>query len=230
MPKLTYCGHSCVLVESSRGNVIIDPFLTGNPKASHKPEDIPELSAVLITHGHADHLGDGVALARRDGAPVVATFELATLCQQQGAEAVPMNIGGVAEFAWGKVRLVQALHSSSVQVGDSFVYAGMPTGMLYTAEGKTLYHLGDTDIFSDMALIGRRNAPIDVALIPIGDHFTAGVVDAVEACKMIQPKVAIPIHFGTFPPIERDPQEFARQVADLGGKAVVLNPGESYEY
>ena len=230
MPKLTFCGHACVLVESKQGNVIIDPFLTGNPMASHTMEEIPQLSAVIVTHGHADHLGDSVPLAKKHGAPVVATFELACYCQNQGAGAMPMNIGGSCTLVCGKIKLVQAWHSSSIQVGDDFLYAGMPAGVLYTTDGKTVYHPGDTALFSDLALIGKQNAPIDVALFPIGDHFTMGIDEAVEAFKMIQPKVAIPMHNNTFPPIECDPQEFASKVTEAGGKAVVLKPGESYEY
>lgn len=230
MPKLTYCGHSCALVESSAGNVVIDPFLTGNPLASHTPEQVPKLDAVLLTHGHADHLGDSVALAKRDGAPVVATYELATYCRTQGTEAVPMNIGGRVELPCGRVKLVQAWHSSSFQEGDDFVYTGMPTGIVYTVEGKTLYHLGDTGLFSDLELIGKWNGPIDVALVPIGDHFTMGIDEAVEASRLVGAKTVVPIHYNTFPPIECDPQEFADKVAKVGGKATVLKPGDSLEY
>jgi len=230
MPKFTYCGHSCALVESSAGNVIIDPFLTGNPLASHKPEDIPPLGAVLLTHGHADHLGDAVDLAKKNGAPVVGTYELATYCQTQGTDAVPMNIGGATELACGRIKLVQAWHSSSFQVGNDFIYTGMPTGILHRIEGKTLYHLGDSGLFSDLELIGKWNAPIDVALVPIGDHFTMGIDEAVEASRLVGATTVVPIHYNTFPPIECDPNEFAKKVAKAGGKAVVLKPGESLEY
>jgi L-ascorbate metabolism protein UlaG (beta-lactamase superfamily) len=230
MPKLTFCGHSCALVESSACNVIIDPFLTGNPTASHQPEDIPPLAAVLLTHGHGDHVGDGIHLAKRNRATVVATYELATYCESEGCEAISMNVGGAADLSFGRVKLVQAWHSSSFQVGDRFIYMGMPTGILYSVEGKTLYHLGDTGLFSDLELIGKWNGPIDVALIPIGDHYTMGIDEAVEASRLVGAKTVVPIHYNTFPPIECDPTEFADKVAKAGGKAVVLKPGESMEY
>jgi len=229
MPKLTYCGHSCALIESEAGNVIIDPFLTGNPLASHTPEQIPKLSAVLLTHGHADHLGDTIRLAKRDGAPVVATYELAAYCQSKGTEAVTMNIGGSYQADWGRVKLVQAWHSSSYQEGSETIYTGMPTGVIYSVEGKTIYHLGDTGLFSDLELIGKWNGPIDVALIPIGDHFTMGIDEAVEAARLVGAKRVIPIHYNTFPPIECDPEEFKKKVADAGGRVEVMKPGEVVE-
>jgi L-ascorbate metabolism protein UlaG (beta-lactamase superfamily) len=218
------------LLESSAGRVILDPFLTGNPLASHTVDQIPKVTAVLLTHGHGDHLGDAVAIAKRDKAPVVATYELATYCQMQGTEAVPMNTGGNIDLGWGRVKLVQAFHSSSYQTAEGFIYTGMPNGILCTLEGKTVYHLGDTALFSDLELIGKRNGPIEVALVPIGDHFTMGIEDAAEAVHMIRPKIAVPIHYNTFPPIQRNPEEFVKKVADRGGAVKVLNPGESLEY
>jgi L-ascorbate metabolism protein UlaG (beta-lactamase superfamily) len=185
---------------------------------------------VLVTHGHGDHLGDAVALAKRDKAPVVATYELATTCQMQGTEAIPMNIGGKTDLPWGRVRLVQAFHSSSYQTEDGFVYTGMPTGILCTLGGKTVYHLGDTALFSDLGMISRRYGPVEAALIPIGDHFTMGIEDAVEAWNLIRPRIAIPIHYNTFPPIEQDPEEFGRLIGEMGGKATLLHPGESVEF
>ncbi len=230
MPKLTFCGHACFLLETGQHRAMIDPFLTGNPVASHTVDQIPRISAILVSHGHGDHLGDAVTIARRDNAPVVATYELATLCQQQGAEAVAMNIGGRFDLGWGAVKLVQAWHSSSFQDKESFVYTGMPTGILLTLEGKTVYHLGDTCLFSDLELISRRNGPIDVALVPIGDHFTMGIDDAIEACRLIHPRVVIPMHFNTFPPITQDPAVFAKGAMEQGVKPVILKPGESMEF
>jgi L-ascorbate metabolism protein UlaG (beta-lactamase superfamily) len=230
MPKLTFCGHACFLVETSSNRVLIDPFLTGNPTASHSVDQMPPVSAIVVSHGHGDHLGDAVEIAKRDGAPVVATYELATLCQQQGAEAVAMNIGGKFDLGWGSVKLVQAWHSSSFQTSEGFVYTGMPTGIILSMEGKTVYHLGDTCLFSDLELISRRNGPIDVALIPIGDHFTMGIEDAVEAVRMIQPGIAVPMHYNTFPPISQDPALFSLGVAEQGGRVVTLQPGGVIEF
>jgi L-ascorbate metabolism protein UlaG (beta-lactamase superfamily) len=230
MPKLIYHGHSCAHVESSQGNVAFDPFLTGNPLADCQPEDLPDLSAILLTHGHGDHLGDSISLAKKHGAPVVGTFELASYCQSQGTQAITLNIGGAVEQPWGRVKLVQAWHSSSFQVGDRVIYTGMPTGVLHTVEGKTLYHLGDTALFSDLELIGRLNAPIHVALVPIGDHFTMGIAEAVEAVKMIKPEIAVPVHYNTFPPIKQDPMDFVRAADEAGFRVQVLKPGESLDY
>ncbi len=230
MPKLTFCGHSCVLLESAQGNAIVDPFLTGNPSASHTPSQIPKLSAILLSHGHGDHLGDAVALSRRDQAPVIATHELATYCGTQGAEAVGMNTGGSYDLGWGRIKLVQAFHSSSFQTQGGFIYTGMPNGILLTVEGKTIYHLGDTALFSDLGLIARRNGPIEVAFIPIGDHYTMGIEDAVEAWNLIRPKVAVPVHYNTFPPIRQDPSRFKNRVSELGGTVRILAPGEATEF
>lgn len=230
MPKVTFCGHSCVLFESAAGNAIFDPFLTGNPTASHTPKEIPKLSAILLSHGHGDHVGDAVELAKRDGAPVIATYELASYCESQGAEAVGMNTGGSYDLGWARVKLVQAFHSSSYQTADGFIYTGMPNGILFTVEGKTVYHLGDTALFSDLGLIARRNGPIAVAFIPIGDHYTMGIEDAVEAWNLIRPSAAVPVHYNTFPPIRQDPDRFAAKVGALGGAVRVLAPGESMEF
>lgn len=230
MPKLTYCGHSCVLIESKDGNVIIDPFLTGNPLAARTVEDIPKLSAILLTHGHNDHVGDAVKLSVRDGAPVIATYELAIYCEREGAKIVDMNIGGRAVFDWGEVRLVPAWHSSSFMTESGPIYTGMPTGIITKIEGRTLYHLGDTCLFSDLKMIAERYGPIDVAMIPIGDHYTMGPEDAAEARRLIQPWMAIPIHYNTFPPIKQDPWDFVKLVTEQQGEAKALKPGEWMSY
>jgi L-ascorbate metabolism protein UlaG (beta-lactamase superfamily) len=228
MPKLTP-GHSCASSNRAPATSLSTRFSQAT-LGSDTPDQIPPLAAVLLTHGHGDHLGDGIHLAKRYRATVVATYELATYCESEGATVVSMNVGGAADLPFGRVKLVQAWHSSSFQVGDRFIYTGMPTGVLYTVEGKTLYHLGDTGLFSDLALIGKWNAPIDVALVPIGDHYTMGIDEAVEAARLVGAKTVVPIHYNTYPPIERNPHEFAEKVAKSGGKAVVLNPGESLEY
>ncbi len=231
MPTLSYIGHSCCLVESEAGAVIFDPFITGNPLASLKAEDLPELAAIFLTHGHNDHLGDAIDLAKKNDCPVVATYELAAYCQSKGTQAVTMNIGGTYKDEWGQIKLVQAWHSSSYQEeSGNVIYTGMPTGILYTIEGKTVYHLGDTGLFSDLGLIGTRNSKIEVALVPIGDHFTMGIDDAVEAVRLISPRLAIPVHYNTFPPIEQDPADFKKKCKAIGSEAKVLDPGGSFEY
>jgi L-ascorbate metabolism protein UlaG (beta-lactamase superfamily) len=229
MAKLTWCGHACFLIESDSRAVLIDPFLTGNPLAGLSVDQVPKVAAILLTHGHGDHLGDAIEIAKRDHAPVIATFELATYCESQGTQSVPMNIGGSYDLGWCSVKLVPAWHSSSIQTNDGVLYAGMPTGVLLKIDGKTLYHLGDTGLFGDLELIARVNGPIDVALVPIGDHFTMGISDAVEAWQLIQPRLVIPMHYNTFPPIRQDPTQFAERVCAKGGQVKVLKPGESVD-
>ena len=231
MPTLTYIGHSCCLIESEAGSVIFDPFITGNPLASTEVANLPKLSAVFLTHGHNDHLGDAISIARSHDCPVVATYELAVYCQSKGTQAIPMNIGGTYKAEWGEIKLVQAFHSSSYQEeSGNVVYTGMPTGMLYTVEGKTVYHLGDTSLFSDLGLIGSRHSRIEVALVPIGDHFTMGIEDAVEAVRLINPRLSVPIHYNTFPPIKQDPGEFKKKCKKIEAEVKVVKPGGAFEY
>jgi L-ascorbate metabolism protein UlaG (beta-lactamase superfamily) len=225
MPTLTYLGHSAFLVEGANGRIVIDPFLTGNPTASASPEEI-EVDHVLLTHGHGDHIGDSVAIATANDATIVAPFELANYCSQQGARVHPMHIGGAYQFPFGRVKLTIAHHGSAAPDGT---YTGNPCGFLVTMDGRTLYHPGDTGLFLDMKLIGEMNA-IDVALLPIGDNFTMGIEDAVKATEFLQPGVVIPMHYKTFDVIDVEPQEFVERVTAAGFTARLLGPGDSYEY
>lgn len=225
MPKLTYLGHSAFLVEGDRGRVVIDPFLTGNPVAAANPEQI-SVDFVLLTHGHGDHIGDGVAIAKANAATIVAPFELANYCAGQGADVHPMHIGGAHEFPFGRVKLTIAHHGSAAPDGT---YTGNPCGFLVTMDGKTLYHPGDTGLFYDMKLIGDRH-PIDVAVLPIGDNFTMGIDDAVTATEFLSPGMVIPMHYRTFDVIDVDPQEFVDKVTAKGFAGRVLDFGGSYEF
>lgn len=224
MIKLTYHGHACFTVESETHRVVIDPFLTGNELARIKPQDLKEISAVLVTHGHFDHLGDAVEIAKANNAPVISVFEVVNYAMKKGAQGHPMHIGGSYNFPFGRVKLTIAHHGSTTDEGA----AGNPCGILLQMGGKTIYHAGDTGLFYDMKLIGQMNK-IDVALLPIGGNFTMDIDDAVKAVELLRPKVAIPMHYDTFPVIKADPQEFVRKVKKLRVKGIVLGIEESYE-
>lgn len=224
MLKLTYLGHSAVLLSDGTHDVAIDPFLKDNPLASAKPEDI-KAKFVVLTHGHGDHLGDTVAIAKRNDAMVIATFELANYCNKQGVDKVHhMNTGGSYTFPFGKVKLTIAFHSSATPDGQ---YMGDPNGLIIEMGGKTVYHAGDTALFSDMKLIGEMH-DIDIMLVPAGDNFTMGVEEAAKAVEFVKPKIAVPVHYNTFPVIKIDPQEFIKKLpAGVEGK--VMKPGDTLD-
>jgi len=229
MPKLTYLSHDVFLLENKDARIIFDPFLTGNPLAAEKPEDI-KVDYVLLTHGHGDHLGDGIQIAKANDATIIAPYELATFCASKGAKIHPMHIGGAFNFPFGRVKLTIAHHGSGADVGtEALAYMGNPCGFLVTMDGKTVYHAGDTGLFLDMKLIGEMNT-IDVALLPIGDNFTMGIDDAVKAAEFLQPKLTIPMHYKTFDVIEVDPEEFVQKVKAKGLDARILNFGETLDF
>ncbi|HGE5782391.1 TPA: metal-dependent hydrolase [Bacillus pseudomycoides] len=223
--KISYHGHSVVKIEANGKVILIDPFLTGNPKTDLKAEDV-KVDAIILSHGHGDHVGDTVALAKKNNAVVVAPFELATFLGWQGVNTHPMHIGGSHVFDFGKVKFTQAFHGSSYidEENQTITYTGMPAGILFTAEEKTVYHAGDTALFSDMKLIGSLNN-IDVAFLPIGDNFTMGPEDAVLAAEWIGAKTVVPMHYNTFPVIQQNPHLFVQKLTSSTGK--VLEAGES---
>ncbi len=227
MPKATFLGHSCVLVENDKHRLIIDPFLTDNPKAGIKADSV-DVGWVLITHGHGDHLGDGIKIAKRNKATVIASFELANLCAKEGCDIHPMHIGGRFEFDFGSVKLTIAHHGGGAGE-DASRYTGPPVGFLVYMDGRTLYHPGDTGLFYDMKLIGEMNE-IDLAFLPIGDNFTMGLDDAVKAVEFLKPRKVVPIHYDTWPLIEGKPGDFLQRAKGKGSDGVILNPGESVEY
>jgi L-ascorbate metabolism protein UlaG (beta-lactamase superfamily) len=224
--KVSYHGHSVVKIVTGGKEILIDPFITGNGNTDLKVEnESPDF--ILLTHGHGDHVGDTVQLAKKKDALVIAMVELANYLSWQGVKTHGMNIGGSYEFEFGKVKFTQAFHSTGVETGEqTIVYTGMPAGLLITIEGKTIYHAGDTSLFSDMKLIGERH-PIDLAFLPIGDNFTMGPEDAAYAAKLLHAKTVVPIHYNTFPVIKQDPGRFINLLEDGNGK--VLQPGESIE-
>jgi len=224
MSKVTFYGHACVQIESGEHILIIDPFITGNELCTIKPDDV-KADYVLVTHGHGDHVGDGLAIARKNKATVIANFELASLFACENCNIHPMHIGGAHNFEFGRVKMTMALHGGGYGE-DASRYTGPATGFLVTIAGKTIYHPGDTGLFYDMKLIGEMNQ-IDLAFLPIGDNFTMGIDDAVKAVEFLRPKVVVPMHYDTFPVIAQDPEAFASLVS--GAKVVVLKPGESIE-
>lgn len=224
--KISYHGHSVVKIQTGGKTILIDPFITGN-KLTDLTVSEEQPDAILLTHAHNDHVGDTVELAKASGAVVIATVELANYLSAQGLDAVGMNLGGAKQFEFGKVKFTKAFHSSSYTTDSGeVIYGGMPAGILFEAEGKTVYHAGDTEVFGDMEIIGKRH-PIDLAFVPIGDFFTMGPADAAYAVELLNPKTAVPIHYNTFPPIEQDPEQFKAAVKHSEVK--VLEPGESIE-
>ncbi|WP_077619066.1 metal-dependent hydrolase [Bacillus sinesaloumensis] len=225
--KVSYHGHSVVKIETGGKTIIIDPFITGNPKTDLHASDV-KVDVILLTHGHGDHVGDTVELAKRNSSLVVAPNELAVYLGWQGLNVHPMHIGGAHQFDFGKVKYTLAFHGSSVEIPEKqeLVYTGMPGGILFSAEGKTIYHAGDTALFYDMKLIGELNT-IDVAFLPIGDNFTMGPDDALIAAEWLKAKTIVPIHYNTFPVIEQDADEFVSRLTSTEGK--VLAAGDSID-
>ena len=225
--QISYHGHSVVKIETNGTIILIDPFINGNGQTDLQVEN-EHPDVILLTHGHNDHVGDTVELAKKSGALVVAPNELAEYLSWQGCNVHNMHIGGAHQFEFGKVKFTQAFHGSSyVTANNDIIYTGMPAGILFSAEGKTIYHAGDTALFGDMALIGKRH-PIDVAFLPIGDNFTMGPDDAAYAVSLLNPKIVVPIHYNTFPPIKQDPNEFAKLVKDA--EVQILTAGESVTF
>jgi L-ascorbate metabolism protein UlaG (beta-lactamase superfamily) len=222
--KLTWYGHACWKIETAKSVLLIDPFLSGNPVAPIAPDQVKP-NYILVSHGHGDHLGDTVNIAKRSGAIVLSNFEIASYCEGQGCKVHSLHIGGSHEFSFGRLKLTIAHHGSSFPDGR---YAGNPSGFLLTLGKIKIYDAADTGLFYDMKLIGEEG--IDVALLPIGDNFTMGPDDALRAVKLIKPKVLIPMHYNTFDLIRQDAKSFASRVKRAVPKTqvVVLKPGESF--
>jgi L-ascorbate metabolism protein UlaG (beta-lactamase superfamily) len=218
-----FLGHACFELSDGDTRVLIDPFLSGNPKAAASAQDLNP-TAILLTHGHGDHFGDTVDIAKRTGAPVLAIVEIANEVSEEGVEVFDPNLGGTVRFDWGWVKLVPAWHTSTTPRGT----ANTPAGLVISFAGTIVYHLGDTSLFSDLQLVGKRN-PIDIALMCIGGHYTMDRTDAVDAAQLVGAKTVIPCHYNTFPPIETDAEAFKSDVESAtGSNVVILEPGETH--
>lgn len=222
--KITYIAHSAFLLSDGENIVAIDPFITGNPNATLEISNVKP-NFIVLTHGHGDHVGDAIQLAKDNNSTIITINELAIWLSNQGVNAHPMHIGGGYNFPFGRVKLTIAHHGSCTPDGQ---YAGNPCGSIIEIGGRKIYHTGDTGLFLDMKLIGELNKP-DVMMLPIGDNFTMGIDDAVMAVDFVKPKLSIPMHYNTFPIIHTNPQEFADKVMRNGGNAKVMNYGETIE-
>jgi L-ascorbate metabolism protein UlaG (beta-lactamase superfamily) len=224
--RLTWLGHAAFLMEG-KIRILIDPFITGNPMAPCKAEEI-ECDVICVTHGHGDHLGDAISIAKGNNVPVVAIHEIARYAEKNGVEGVGLNIGGSIELKETKFTMVQAWHSSGIDASGFGFSGGDPAGFIIRAE-KTVYHAGDTCLFSDMKLIAELYKP-DIALLPIGDRFTMNPEHAAKAASWISPKIVIPMHYNTFPSVEQNPEVFKGLVESLcDSKVMICEPGKTIE-
>jgi L-ascorbate metabolism protein UlaG (beta-lactamase superfamily) len=235
--QIKFHGQACFELSEGGANLLVDPFLKpNNPKAVATAEEV-EPTHIALTHGHADHVADAVAVATRTGAHCIAIVELANWLDSQGAAAVSdPNLGGTVEFDWGWIKLVPAWHTNTIPGSEEAPFSaehgiaiGTATGLLINIGGKTVYHAGDTCLFGDMRLIAERN-PVDIALLPIGGHYTMDRHDAVVAAEFIGAETVIPMHYDTFPPIETDAGAFKSEVeAKMSSRVVLLEPGEAHK-
>lgn len=223
--QIRFLGHAAFELSDGATSVLIDPFLTGNPKAAVAADDLSP-DAILLTHGHGDHIGDTVSIVKRTDAHVVAIVEIANELMDEGlAHVHDPNIGGTVELEWGSAKLVPAWHTSTTPRGT----VNTSAGLIVRFGDTTIYHLGDTALFSDLALNAKQAGQIDVALMCIGGHYTMDRHDAVEAAKLIGAKRVIPCHYDTFPPIETDAHAFKADVeAQCDTEVIVLAPGDTY--
>lgn len=225
--KVTWLGHSAVLVQARTGTTfLIDPFITGNPKYPSHFKMPAKVDFILLTHGHGDHLGDAVELAAKYQATVVAVYELASFVAGKGnVKTIGMNLGGTVKLGDAAVTMTDARHSAGAQDEKGTHYTGVAAGFVLTVDGgPVLYHAGDTAVFSDMQLIAELYHP-DVAMLPIGDHFTMGPREAALAVKFLKPKLVLPLHFGTFPPLTGRPEQLQALVPDV--EVAIIDPGQN---
>jgi L-ascorbate metabolism protein UlaG (beta-lactamase superfamily) len=226
---ITWLGHATFVITTPGGKrIVTDPWLEGNPMCPPAHKRIDRADVILLSHGHFDHTGDIVSVARATGAPVVAVFELASWVERKGVQnTVGMNIGGTVKVAGLEITMTPAIHSSSITENDVTQYLGLAAGFVVKLEdGRSIYYSGDTALFSDMRLIGEMHTP-DVAFLPIGDHFTMGPEAAAMAARMLGVRQVVPMHYGTFPLLTGTPDALKRLVEPHGIDVLVLKPGET---
>ncbi len=226
--KITWLGHSAFLLEAET-KLLIDPFISGNPKAPCSPEDLdPDI--IAVTHGHRDHLGDTIEIGARTGCRIISIHEVANYIKSKGVFAEGMNKGGTMEVEGMTLTMTQALHSSSIDDSGFSFDGGSPAGFVIGIGGHSFYHAGDTGVFGDMQLIGELYEP-EIAFLPIGDKFTMGIKEAVKAVELLQPKIVVPMHYNTFDVIKQDPEKFKRAVeAKVDTKVIIMEPGKSIKF
>jgi len=221
--KITYLGHAAVMIEEGKFKGIIDPFISGNPFVKVNMNDLLDITHIFVTHGHGDHIGDTVDIAKQSGALVIANAEISAYLSKFNIKTHAMHIGGRTRFDFGIVKMTSAVHGSGISEGGNIICGGNPGGFLIEISGKKIYHAGDTGLTYDMKLIEDENA--DVAFLPIGGNYTMDVDDAVKAADFIKPKKVVPIHYNTFEIIKADPEEYRNKVRN--SEVIILNIKES---
>lgn len=224
--KITYLGHSAIILEEGDFKAIVDPFISGNEQATAKVADIKGITHIFVSHGHDDHIGDTEEIAKANNALIIANAEISSFLGAKGLNTHAMHIGGRHKFDFGTVKLTLALHGSGISTDHGTMDGGNPCGFIIEVNGKKVYHAGDTGLTMDMQLLEDEN--IDVALLPIGGNFTMDIDDAVKAVSMIKPKSTIPIHYDTFEVIKADPQEFKEK--NKASETQILEIGSIYEF
>lgn len=217
---ITYLGHSCFEIKVNDRKILIDPFLVKSPNY-----DFNGVTDIFVTHGHGDHLGSAIEIAKITGAKITTVFELANYCASKGANVNGINLGAWMDYEWGRVIAVPAFHSSSTPDG---IYAGCPCGFIFAIEGKAIYHAGDTCLNSEMEIIGNLYQP-QISMLPIGGTYTMDIEQAVVASVMLKTSEVIPMHYNTFDAIKVNVEDFTRQIREKGKIPVVLNIGQSHE-
>lgn len=220
-----YLGHSAFLIQTSECNILIDPFIKDNPNCPINLKELPHVDYILVTHGHSDHIGDTILISKKYNSTVICNFEISLYLSKYNIKCIPMHIGGRINTPFGKIKMIPALHGSSIYEGTHLIYAGNPCGFLLEIENHKIYHAGDTGLSVEMKLLEHEN--IDFAMLPIGGVFTMDVDDCIKAIEFINPKNVIPIHFNTFDTINADPNLLKDSVKSCN--ISILNPGEDIQ-